>query len=93
MWAYGLRNPWRFSFDRVTGDMSIGDVGNNDWEEINWAPAPVRGRGMNFGWPACEGPDPGNTCGESPIAAHDHRTTIGARSSAATSCAIPAFRR
>jgi Glucose / Sorbosone dehydrogenase len=72
VWAYGLRNPWRFSFDRVTGDMSIGDVGNSEWEEINWAPAPGRGRGMNFGWPDCEGPDPGNTCGESPIAAHDH---------------------
>jgi glucose/sorbosone dehydrogenase len=72
VWAYGLRNPWRFSFDRANGDMSIGDVGNNTWEEVNWAPSPARGRGMNFGWPDCEGPDPMHTCGESPIAAHDH---------------------
>ena len=52
IWAYGLRNPWRFSFDRETGDLVIGDVGQGDWEEIDFAPAPARGRGANFGWAA-----------------------------------------
>lgn len=58
VWAYGLRNPWRFSFDRVTGDLWIGDVGQGDWEEVDRALA-VRGRnagrGLNFGWRAMEG--------------------------------------
>ena len=58
VWAWGLRNPWRFSFDRSTGDLLIGDVGQNDWEEINWATAASgRGAGLNFGWPCREGPD------------------------------------
>ncbi|HWH14340.1 MAG TPA: PQQ-dependent sugar dehydrogenase [Miltoncostaeaceae bacterium] len=53
IWHYGLRNPWRFSFDRGTGDMWIGDVGQNALEEISRAPA---GRGgLNFGWNAFEG--------------------------------------
>jgi glucose/arabinose dehydrogenase len=54
IWAYGLRNPWRFSFDRDTGDLWIGDVGQGAWEEVDRAPA---GRGgLNFGWDAFEGP-------------------------------------
>jgi hypothetical protein len=55
IWAYGFRNPWRFSFDHLTGDLDIGDVGEGSWEEIDLAPAPALGRGANFGWPACEG--------------------------------------
>jgi glucose/arabinose dehydrogenase len=55
IWAYGLRNPWRFSFDRQTGDLVIGDVGQNAWEEIDFAPAPGRGRGANYGWGCWEG--------------------------------------
>ena len=55
IWAYGLRNPWRFSFDRATGDLWIGDVGQGDWEEIDVAPAPAPGRGANFGWNVFEG--------------------------------------
>ena len=55
IWAYGLRNPWRFSFDRGTGDLVIGDVGQGEWEEIDFAPAPGRGRGANYGWGCWEG--------------------------------------
>lgn len=49
IFAYGLRNPWRFSFDRVTGDLYIGDVGQMDYEEVNFLPADHAG-GANFGW-------------------------------------------
>ncbi|HEX8085891.1 MAG TPA: PQQ-dependent sugar dehydrogenase [Solirubrobacteraceae bacterium] len=55
VWAIGLRNPWRFSFDRETGDLLIGDVGQGAAEEIDFAAAPDRGRGDNYGWPAYEG--------------------------------------
>ena len=55
IFAYGLRNPWRFSFDRATGDLWIADVGQNRWEEINRLAAPGRGRGANLGWNAREG--------------------------------------
>jgi glucose/arabinose dehydrogenase len=49
IWAYGLRNPWRFSFDRGTGDLYIGDVGQNAWEEVDLQPA-SSGGGENYGW-------------------------------------------
>ena len=56
VWAYGLRNPFRFSFDRGTGDLWIGDVGQNAFEEIDWAPAASgRGRGGDYGWACREG--------------------------------------
>ena len=55
IWAYGVRNPWRFSFDRVTGDFSLGDVGQNTWEEIDYQPISAGwGRGVNFGWSCME---------------------------------------
>ncbi len=54
IWAYGLRNPWRFSFDRQTGDLYIADVGQNAWEEINFQPADSPG-GENYGWRITEG--------------------------------------
>lgn len=54
IWAYGLRNPWRAKFDRVTGDLWIGDVGQNILEEINFQPASSRG-GENYGWDRMEG--------------------------------------
>lgn len=54
VWDYGLRNPWRFSFDRLTGDLWVGDVGQNDAEEINVHPSGAPG-GLNFGWIATEG--------------------------------------
>jgi glucose/arabinose dehydrogenase len=54
IWAYGLRNPWRASFDRATGDLFIADVGQSAWEEINLQPAASNG-GENYGWNVLEG--------------------------------------
>jgi glucose/arabinose dehydrogenase len=54
IWAIGLRNPWRFSFDRETNDLYIGDVGQNLWEEISYQAAGTPG-GLNFGWRCREG--------------------------------------
>ncbi|MEK6861048.1 MAG: PQQ-dependent sugar dehydrogenase [Nanoarchaeota archaeon] len=54
IWAYGLRNPWRFSFDSLTGDIYIGDVGNFDQEEIDYQPSISNG-GEHYGWPWTEG--------------------------------------
>lgn len=51
IWAWGLRNPFRFQFDSATGNLYLGDVGNKTWEEIN-----LIERGKNYGWPTCEGP-------------------------------------
>jgi glucose/arabinose dehydrogenase len=56
IWVYGLRNPWRFSFDRITGDLYIADVGQNDLEEINFQSADSLG-GENYGWNNMEGSD------------------------------------
>jgi glucose/arabinose dehydrogenase len=59
IWLYGLRNPWRFSFDTETGDLWIADVGQDAWEEINWLPADDEGgRGANLGWSEMEGTHP-----------------------------------
>src|SRR5262249_19455158 len=55
MVALGLRNPWRFSFDRANGDMYIGDVGQNSWEEIDYRAAAAIGRLANYGWKTYEG--------------------------------------
>jgi glucose/arabinose dehydrogenase len=54
IYSYGLRNPWRFSFDRLTGDLSIGDVGQDRFEEVDLV-GRGQGRGANFGWSAFEG--------------------------------------
>src|SRR3954454_17212812 len=72
IWSYGLRNPWRFSFDRLTGDIAIGDVGSDGTsarEEINWGAAPGRARDVNFGWPDSEGFE---SPGQQPLVAHPH---------------------
>ncbi len=60
IWVYGLRNPWRFSFDRSTGDLWIGDVGQNNWEEVNFRWNGTAS-GVNFGWRCKEGNHPAYT--------------------------------
>ena len=59
IWSYGLRNPWRFSFDRASGDLVIADVGQGAREEVDFAPSPaagvVGGAGLNYGWNCREG--------------------------------------
>jgi glucose/arabinose dehydrogenase len=81
VFAYGLRNPWRFSFDRETKDLWIADVGQGDIEEIDFAPA-GKGAGMNFGWNALEGTHPfeasANPAGATlPVFEYDHASTGG----------------
>jgi glucose/arabinose dehydrogenase len=78
IWAIGLRNPWKFSFDRETGDLYIGDVGQNVWEEINFQSASSTG-GENYGWRCYEADVAYNTTGcqgaatyEAPIGAYNH---------------------
>ncbi len=79
IWAYGFRNPWRWSFDRLTGDKFIADVGEVDWEEVSIERADSPG-GLNFGWRIMEGPmcyDPVEDCDpngelELPIHAYPH---------------------
>ncbi len=74
IWAYGLRNPWRFSFDRVTGQLYIADVGQGSWEEID-----LGGPGRNYGWNVTEGTHcypPGSSCAIAgftlPVTEYDH---------------------
>lgn len=69
IWALGLRNPWRFSFDRLTGDLWIADVGQNAWEEIDFQPAASMG-GDNYGWRCYEGDQPYNTSGCGPASGY-----------------------
>lgn len=79
IWALGLRNPWRFSFDRLTGDLYIGDVGQSSREEVNFQPASSTG-GENYGWNILEGSlcfNPPSGCVppigySAPIAEYDH---------------------
>ena len=81
IWSFGLRNPWRFSFDRVTNDLWIGDVGQNKYEEIDRATTASSGygRGINFGWRVMEGrhcynpPSGCNTSGKRlPVVEYSH---------------------
>ncbi|HEY9077980.1 MAG TPA: PQQ-dependent sugar dehydrogenase [Anaerolineaceae bacterium] len=60
IWSWGLRNPWRFSFDRLTGDIYIGDVGQNAWEEVDFQLSGTSG-GINYGWRCLEGNHTYNT--------------------------------
>jgi len=59
IWSLGLRNPYRFSFDRVGGAIAIGDVGQDGREEVDYAPGPAAGLGANYGWNCVEGTQPG----------------------------------
>ena len=82
IWAWGLRNPWRFSFDKNTGDLYIADVGQDTWEEVDVGAAiSGGGRATNYGWNNMEGfhcypPDPNDACNRSgftaPVAAYAH---------------------
>jgi glucose/arabinose dehydrogenase len=78
MYSLGLRNPWRFSFDRLSSDLFIGDVGEDRWEEVNRQPHGAVG--LNFGWSAFEGPRcfEASECGKPgftpPLFAYDHNT-------------------
>jgi len=82
IWALGLRNPWRFSFDRLNGDLFVADVGQNAWEEVNVQPGGASG-GSNYGWNILEGevcfsPAVGcipPTAAVAPVAVYDH--TLG----------------
>jgi glucose/arabinose dehydrogenase len=83
IWSYGLRNPWRFSFDRLTHDLWMGDVGQSAWEEINFQLAESEG-GENYGWRCYEGNHPYNTSGCSaqsnyvfPVYDYSHSTVNG----------------
>ncbi len=78
IWAYGLRNPWRFSFDRAAGDLYVADVGQNAYEEVNFQAADSRG-GENYGWRLMEGThcyNPAQNCDNGqlvkPIAEYSH---------------------
>jgi glucose/arabinose dehydrogenase len=78
IWALGLRNPWRFTFDRETGDLFIADVGQNQWEEVNLQPASSHG-GENYGWRRMEGThcfNPSGNCNDGslqlPILEYNH---------------------
>jgi glucose/arabinose dehydrogenase len=80
VWAYGLRNPWRFAFDRATGDLYIGDVGQNRLEEVDVGLASRHG-GENYGWNIMEGRScfsPSSGCNQSglvlPVVQYDHNT-------------------
>lgn len=79
VWSYGLRNPWRFSFDGATGDLYIGDVGEAGFEEIDVSPAAEgAGRGVNYGWSLMEGAHcfGGSGCDQTgltlPVLEYDH---------------------
>ena len=80
IWSRGLRNPWRFSFDRLTGDTWIGDVGQDNWEEVDHATlSGTGGRAANYGWHIMEGDacyNPSSGCDmtglQLPVAVYDH---------------------
>ena len=87
IYSYGLRNPYRFSFDRGDGHLLIGDVGQDAWEEVDWATL-AAARGANFGWDAYEGFDPFDDPDASPIPAGPVTGPIAQFSHGDGNCAI-----
>ncbi len=81
VYSTGLRNPFRFSFDRQTADLTIGDVGQGKFEEINFRPSTQgRGLGNDFGWPVCEGfghPGDDDPCTTDTLPVHDYNPPTG----------------
>lgn len=84
IWASGIRNPWKFSFDRETGDLWIGDVGQYSWEEIDFQPASSTG-GENYGWRCYEGNHNGFGSGCPPMSAFTGPVTEYSHASSACS--------
>jgi len=87
IWAMGVRNPWKFSFDRVTGDLWIGDVGQNAWEEIDFEPAGSPG-GKNWGWRCYEGNAAYNTAGCQPQSSYDSPAAVYSHAAPNNFCSI-----
>ncbi len=99
IWCFGLRNPWRFSFDKITNDLIIGDVGQNLWEEINWS-SWDESKGANYGWNIMEGDhcyNPSMNCNkdglikpvhEYPNNANYIKILVGMDDAEATGCSI-----
>lgn len=82
IWALGLRNPWKFTFNRLNGDLWIADVGQDVMEEINRVQAPLPNTGLNFGWKCFEGTSVFSTCANTsgmiaPFAEYSHAATGG----------------
>jgi len=97
IWAKGLRNPWRFSFDRATGDLYLGDVGQGSREEVDWIPAPVAA-GVDFQWDhmegrACYEPAVGcDTSGTPPVLDYPHEPGCSVTAGYVyRGCAMPAL--
>jgi len=86
IWAYGLRNPWKFSFDSQTDDLWIGDVGQGDVEEINKQPATADG--LNYGWRCYEGSQPFNTSGCPPMGSLTFPEAEYSSSSGSGNCSV-----
>ena len=90
IWDYGLRNPWRFSFDRDTGDLYIGDVGQGAWEEVD---VEAKGTGhKNYGWKVAEGNHcrPGEAGCDRPMSIRWRLRSTSTRTAAATTASSAA---
>ncbi len=86
LWALGMRNPWRFGFDRQTGDLFIGDVGQDAWEEIDYQPASSPG-GENYGWDCYEGNVPYELTGCGPAISYTFPITVYSNNTG-SNCAV-----